>query len=544
MATAYAEKVFTNGPVFKNQPDTQVAVRDGRIAAVGPNLTETGLVGPETEHIDLAGRLLIPGFQDAHIHAVMGGVELRQCDLTGTVDLDEYRRRIKTYADANPDAAWITGGGWSMESFENGVPNRRILDELVPDRPVYLLNRDHHAGWANSRALELAGVTATTPDPADGRIDRDRDGEPLGGLQEGAMSLVTAVIPAITPEMRYAGLMRAQELLHSLGITAWQDAMLCATNGYADVSDAYLQAARTGALSATVVGALWWDRDRGAEQIAELVARREAMTIGRLRCGSVKLMLDGIAENFTAAMTAPYRDSCGHATGNAGLSFIDPEKLPEYVAALDQLGFQPHFHALGDRAVRDGLNAIERARRENGNSDTRPHLAHLQVVHPDDVPRFAALGAVANIQALWAAHEPQMDDLTLPFLDEDLGRWQYPFGDLHAAGARLAAGSDWPVSSPDPIQGIHVAVNRVLPGTGREPFLPGQRLSLEVALEAYTSGSAFVNHLDDTGRIEPGFRADLAVLDRDPFAGPSEEIGATRVAMTLVDGKTVFSAER
>jgi predicted amidohydrolase YtcJ len=251
-------------------------------------------------------------------------------------------------------------------------------------------------------------------------------------------------------------------------------------------------------------------------------------------------MLDGIAENFTAAMTAPYRDSCGHATGNAGLSFIDPVKLPEYVAELDRRGFQSHFHALGDRAVRDALNAVERARRENGVNDTRPHLAHLQVVHPDDVPRFAVLGAVANIQALWAAHEPQMDDLTLPFLDEDLGRWQYPFGDLHAAGARLAAGSDWPVSSPDPIQGIHVAVNRVLPGTGREPFLPGQRLSLAVALEAYTAGSAFVNHLDDTGRIEPGFRADLAVLDRNPFAGPVEEIGATQVAMTFVDGKAVY----
>jgi predicted amidohydrolase YtcJ len=540
MATAYAEKLFINGPVFAGgrTTETQVAVRGGRVVAVRPDLAD--LIGPATERIDLAGRLLIPGFQDAHIHAVMGGVELGQCDLTGTVDLDEYRRRIRAYADANPDAEWITGGGWSMESFENGVPNRRILDELVPDRPVYLMNRDHHAGWANSRALELAGVTASTPDPADGRIDRDADGEPIGGLQEGAMSLVAGVIPPVTAAVRLSGLTRAQELLHSLGITAWQDAMLCATNGYADVSDAYLEMARTGALSATVVGALWWDRDRGAEQIPELVVKRESMTIGRLRCGSVKLMLDGIAENFTAAMTAPYRDSCGHATGNSGLSFIDPGKLPEYVAELDRQGFQPHFHALGDRAVRDALNAVERARRENGVSDTRPHLAHLQVVHPDDVPRFAALGAAANIQALWATHEPQMDDLTLPFLDEDLGRRQYPFGDLHRAGARLAAGSDWPVSSPDPIQGIHVAVNRVLIGTGREPFLPEQRLSLAAALEAYTAGSAFVNHLDDTGRIEPGFRADLAVLDRDPFTGPPEEIGETRVAMTFVEGSAVF----
>jgi predicted amidohydrolase YtcJ len=541
MADAYAETLFTGGPVFTGGggTETQVAVRDGRIAAVGRDLSE--LIGPRTERIDLAGRLLVPGFQDAHVHAVMGGVELGQCDLTGTVDPDEYRRRVRAYAEANPRAAWITGGGWSMESFESGVPDRRILDELVPDRPVYLMNRDHHAGWANSRALALAGITARTPDPADGRIDRDASGEPVGGLQEGAMSLVAAVIPPVTAGVRLAGLKRAQELLHSLGVTAWQDAMLCATNGYADVSDAYLEMARTGALTATVVGALWWDRDRGAEQIPELVARREAMTVGRLRCDSVKFMLDGIAENFTAAMTAPYRDGNGRVTGNAGLSFIEPERLPEWVAELDRLGFQPHFHALGDRAVRDALDAVGRAQRENGVNDTRPHLAHLQVVHPDDVPRFAALGAVANIQALWAAHEPQMDELTLPFLDENLARWQYPFGDLHRAGARLAAGSDWPVSSPDPIQGIHVAVNRVLPGTGREPFLPGQRLPLAVAVEAYTAGSAFVNHLDDTGRLAPGFRADLAVLDRDPFAGPPEEIGATKVAMTFIDGRRVFT---
>lgn len=544
MATAYAHLLFTGGPVFAagggtcGRTGAQVAVRDGRVVAVGPDLT--ALAGPRTERVDLAGGLLIPGFQDAHVHAVMGGVELGQCDLTGTVDPGEYRRRIRAYADAHPEAPWITGGGWSMESFPDGVPSRLILDELVPDRPVYLLNRDHHAGWASSRALALAGITASTPDPPDGRIDRDAAGEPVGGLQEGAMSLVAAVLPPVTAAERRAGLMRAQRLLHSLGITAWQDAMLCAANGYPDVSDAYVEAARTGALTATVAGALWWDRDRGAEQIPDLVARREAMSVGRMRCGSVKLMLDGIAENFTAAMTAPYRDAYGHPTGNSGLSFIDPGRLPGYVAELDRRGFQTHFHALGDRAVREGLDAIEHARRENGMRDTRPHLAHLQVVHPADVPRFAALGAVANMQALWAAHEPQMDELTLPFLDEELGRRQYPFGDLHRAGARLAAGSDWPVSSPDPIQGIHVAVNRVLPGTGREPFLPGQRLSLEVALEAYTAGSAYVNHLDDTGRIAPGFRADLAVLDRDPFAGPAEEIGATRVAMTFVDGVRVF----
>ncbi|MBW6439837.1 amidohydrolase [Actinoplanes hulinensis] len=542
MSRDHADLIFAGGPVFSAGagPATSVAVRGGRILAVGDDLN--GLRGPATEVVDLAGRLLMPGFQDAHVHAVMGGVELNQCDLTETTDLDEYLRRVTAYAAAHPDLDWISGGGWSMESFPGGVPAKELLDRVVPDRPVYLINRDHHGAWVNSRALELAGITADTPDPAHGRIDRNPDGSPAGGLQEGAMELVGDLLPEVTTADRVAGLRRAQALLHSLGVTAWQDAMVCATNGYPDVADAYLAAAAGGWLTATVVGALWWDRDRGAEQIPELLAKRERFSVGRLRCDSVKLMLDGVAENFTAAMTEPYRDACGCATTNRGLSFIDPVLLRDFVTELDGHGFQVHFHALGDRAVRDGLDAVAAARAANGFRDTRPHLAHLQVVHPDDVPRFRALGATANLQALWASHEPQMDDLTIPFLDPALVDRQYPFGDLWRSGAHLACGSDWPVSTPDPWQAIHVAVNRAHHGSGLGPFLPGQRLDLATALAAYTAGSAYVNRLDDTGTVRPGNRADLVVLDRDPFAAPPDEIAATRVAMTFVDGDLVHGA--
>jgi predicted amidohydrolase YtcJ len=251
----------------------------------------------------------------------------------------------------------------------------------------------------------------------------------------------------------------------------------------------------------------------------------------------VKIMQDGIAENFTAAMLSPYHD---RAAGS-GLSFVDPAALAGYVTELDALGFQVHFHALGDRAVREALDAVAAARAKNGWRDTRPHLAHVQVVHPDDVPRFRALGASANIQALWAAHEPQMDELTIPFLGAERTTWQYPFGDLLRAGATLVAGSDWPVSSPDPMQGIHVAVNRRLPGAPEAipVFLPEQRLDLGTALAAYTAGSAYANHLDDTGTVEAGKLADLVVLDRDPFAGPPEDIATTRVEQTFVGGRRV-----
>ncbi|MEV7155488.1 amidohydrolase [Streptomyces misionensis] len=544
--TTTADLVFTGGPVHTGSPArsraTSVAVRGERVVAVGHDEVRE-LIGPRTEVVDLAGRLLVPGFQDAHAHPVGGGLEMGQCDLSGAATRAEYRERITAYARTHPDAEWITGGGWAMEAFPGGLPTAAELDDLVSDRPVYLVNRDHHGAWVNSRALERAGLDARTPDPSDGRIERHPDGTPTGMLQEGAANLVGRLVPQVTREERVAGLLRAQQLLHSLGITAWQDALLGEHANLTDPTDAYLACAEDGSLTARVVGALWWDRARGTEQIEELLARRAAGTRGRLRSTTVKIMQDGVAENGTAALLGPYLDGCGCVSDNSGISFVPPEDLKTYVTELDAHGFQVHFHALGDRAVREALDAVEAARRANGRTDTRPHLAHLQVVHPDDIGRFRELGATANLQPLWAAHEPQMDELTIPFLGAERASWQYPFGALVRSGATLAAGSDWPVSSPDPLQGIHVAVNRVAPEApaGTPVFLPGERIGLHDALTAYTAGSAYVNHLDhETGTVAEGFLADLVVLDRDPFAGPPEEIGATRVEQTFVGGRRVF----
>jgi predicted amidohydrolase YtcJ len=544
-----ADVVFTGGSVYTvdaaRSRATSVAVRAGRIVAVGHDEVRER-IGARTEVVDLAGKLLIPGFQDAHIHPVGGGMEMGQCDLSGYVTLADYERVVREYAEAHPDLDWITGAGWSMEAFPGGLPHRSMLDAIVPNRPVYLPNRDHHGAWANSLALRLAGITRDTPDPADGRIERDADGEPTGVLQEGAANLVGRLLPAVTAEEQVAALLRAQGLLHSLGITAWQDALLGAHANITDAAAAYLTAVDRGLLTARVVGSLWWERDRGIEQIEELVARRAAGTRGRLSCTTVKIMQDGVAENFTAAMLSPYLTSCGCASDNSGISFIDPQALRTYVTALDAQDFQVHFHALGDRAVREALDAVEAMRAANGWKDTRPHLAHLQVVHPDDIARFRELGASANMQPLWAAHEPQMDELTIPFLGAERAAWQYPFGDLARSGAVLVAGSDWPVSSPDPIQGIHVAVNRRSFGSGAESpvFFEEQRIDLRAALSAYTAGSAYVNHLDDTGSIAVGNHADLVVLDRDPFAAPTDEIGATRVLETFVGGERVYAAEQ
>ncbi|HET8927988.1 MAG TPA: amidohydrolase, partial [Microbacterium sp.] len=505
------------------------------------------LIGSETEVVDLAGRMLVPGFQDAHVHPVMGGIGLLSCNLHDAETETEYLDIIAVYAAANPDAPWITGGGWAMSAFPGGTPTAASLDRVVADRPVFLPNRDGHGAWVNSRALELAGIDARTPDPADGRIERDAAGSPTGTLHEGAMSLVNHLMPPLSTDDMVAGLLKGQAYLHSFGITAWQDAIV---GDYADLRDsgpAYLRAAADGTLTARVVGALWWDRTAGLEQIPALAERRSRLVDGRFAATSVKVMQDGVAENFTAAMLEPYCDGHGHATDNAGISFVDPEVLNEAVPQLDALGFQVHFHAIGDRAVRQCLDAVEHAVARNGRGDNRHHIAHLQVIHPDDIPRFRALGVAANMQSLWAALEPQMVELTLPFLGSPRDAWQYPFGDLLRAGAVLAAGSDWSVSTPNPMAAIHTAVNRTAAREyaegDYEPFLPEQAIDLATSLTAYTAGSAWVNHLDaDTGTIEVGRYADLAVLDRDPFAGASDEIGDTRVLQTFVEGERVYAA--
>ncbi|MFF2370804.1 amidohydrolase [Agromyces sp. NPDC058110] len=546
----HADLVFSGGPVFtattQRTRATAVAVTGGRIVAVGHDEV-LELIGPDTEHVDLAGRMLVPGFQDAHVHPVWGGLDLMRCNLAELATREEYLDALRAYAEANPDAEWVLGGGWSMSAFPGGTPTAADLDTVVPDRPAFLPNRDGHGAWVNSAALRLAGIDRHTPDPSDGRIERDASGEPSGTLHEGAMGLVNTMLPRTTDDELMQALLLGQEYLHSYGITAWQDAIVGSYGDAGDPGPAYVAAAEAGKLTGRVVGAIWWDRLRGVEQIPDLVAKREAYRGGRFAATSIKVMQDGVAENFTASMLEPYCDGHGHFTDNSGISFVEPDVLVRAAAELDALGFQLHFHAIGDRAVRECLDAVEHAISANGRSDHRHHIAHIQVVHPEDIPRFRDLDVVANMQSLWAALEPQMVDLTLPFLGSPRDAWQYPFGDLQRSGAVLAAGSDWSVSTPNPMAAIHVAVNRVsAPGYEEgayDAFLPEQSIDLATSLTAYTAGSAYVNHLDDvTGTIEVGKYADLVVLDRDPFAGPSSEIGATRVLQTFVEGERVYAA--
>lgn len=490
----------------------------------------SGLIGRTTHVVRLGGRVLIPAFQDAHAHPMWGGLAATQCDLSGLAGKAAYRDRISSYARDHPSRDWVTGSGWARSAFAAGTPHRRDLDEIVSDRPVLLHSADLHSAWVNTAALDLAGVDASTMDPMDGRIERDSSGVPTGTLHEGAIALVARHMPPPSLADSVVALRFAQAHLHSFGIAGWQDAILGEYAGYPDPSPAYRALATLGELTARVSGALWWDRKRGVEQIPELVNRRANNNIGRFHSPLVKIMLDGVVETFAAALSSPYLNDHGE-----GLPLVDYEHLPEYVKALVGNGFGVHFHATGDAAVAAALGAVAAA------GPGPPHqIAHLDVVNPVDVPRFAGLGVMASVQPFWASPDPDLDNLVIPVLGPEREQWLYPFWDLVLAGATLAAGSDWPVTTADPWQGIHVAVNRSYDNL--RPLLPAQRLDLATALTAYTAGAAIANGCPDSGVIAPGKFADLAVLDRNPFAAPVEEIRETRVLHTFVGGRLVFDS--
>jgi predicted amidohydrolase YtcJ len=559
--------ILVNGqvltPVTPDSPTgyaQAVAVAGERIAAVGDSVAIRDLAGPRTRVIDLRRRLALPGFADAHVHvhAIAGGLESLRCNLMGLKTRAATLDAITVYADRLPPDSWVLGGGWSLEAFAPGMPSADDLDRVCGGRPAYLPNRDHHSAWVNSRALDIAGIGWGAPDPPDGRIERGADGRPSGALHEGAMGLVGCHVSRPTRQELSSSLEVAQRYLHSLGITSWQDAAVGESEaiGVVDTYDTYRTAATDGSLTASVVGALWWDRTRGMEQMPEFLGRRESASTGRFQATSVKMMLDGVCETFTAAMTEPYvvPEGVGQGQGrhqHKGDLFIDPAVVADAVEGLSLAGFQVHFHAIGDRAVSVALDAIaglptaQRVAR-------RHHLAHLQFIRPGDVERFAQTGAIANFQPLWACRDPQMEDLTIPFVGEQRAAWQYRIGSLAARGAAIAFGSDWPVSSPDPMQGIHVAVNRRLStrlGRAGTPetetaLLPAEAVSVLTAVEAYTRGVAYVNHADgDVGVIAPGLRADMAVLDQDLFAIPPGEIGDTSVELTIARGQVVYGGE-
>lgn len=517
-----------------------VAISHGEITYVGTDQGVEAHIGPDTRIIDLNGRMMLPAFQDIHIHAVESGMDALAVDLVGLETIEEYVAAIKTYAEENPDEPWILGSGWSMAAFGPGaLTSRKLIDEVVSDRPVVVASADGHTQWVNSKALELAGITRDTRDPDTGRIDRDPEtGEAIGSLQEGAMDLMSAVIPPASLEIRTAGLQYAVRMLNAYGITSIQAAM---------VKPAHLEAYRAldgrKELSLRVVASIYWNRNRGEEQIEDIQKLRNEFTSGRVQATTVKMWQDGVMENYTAALLEPYL----HKGDTRGISMVEPEALKSAVAKLDALGFQVHFHAIGDAAVRQCLDAVEEARKQNGELGHRHHISHLQLIHPDDIPRFRELDVIANFQPLWAIADTYQVDLTMPYLGPERSRWQYPIRSMQNSGAMVAFGSDWAVSTANPFEQMETAVTRMGSlGETDEPFYPEERIDLPSAIAAFTINAAYVNHIDDiTGSIEAGKLADLIVLDRNLFELKQADISDTQVLLTLMEGEPVhgdFSA--
>ncbi len=534
-----ADLLFTNGAVYtvdaaRSWADS-VAVRAGRIVYVGPPAGAKAFQGPGTRVVDLKGRMLLPAFHDAHVHPVSGGMELALCNLNNAKDQGEVFDRIRKYVAAHPSEKWIEGGGWDLPVFPGANPTRQQLDAIVADRPASLSAADGHSSWVNTRALEIAGITRATPDPPNGRIERDADGNPSGTLRESAQRLVDRHIPDPPPKAYVEGLRRGLEMANRFGITS-----LIEANAGDAILAAYAEAEREGWLSSRVVASLSVDVLKGPEQVADLSRKRQAFTRGRLRATAAKIFADGVIESETAALLQPY---LGHP-GYSGKPRLEPEAFDRLATALDRERFQIHIHAIGDRAIRLSLDALEAARKANGPRDARPFVAHLELIDPADVPRFRALGVVADFQPLWAWADPYIKDLTIPKLGPERSRWLYPIRSVLASGAVVAGGSDWSVSSMNPLDAIEIAVTRRELGADSGPaFLPEEQVGLPEMLAAYTIAGAYTAFEErETGSIEVGKAADLIVLDHNLFEVPPEKIHETKVVLTLLEGREVYRA--
>jgi hypothetical protein len=536
-----ADLVFTNGGVYtvdSAQPRAEaVAVRDGRIALVGSNYDVAPLIGLDTRVIDLTGRLLIPGFHDTHVHPVTGGVELSECNLNEAQSREEVVRIVSACAARDADAAWVLGGGFQLPIFPRGSPSRSLMDSLIPDRPAYLTSADGHSAWVNSRALELAAVDRSTPDPPEGRIERDREtGEPSGTLRETAMGLVGRHVPPYTVEAYHEGLLRGLALAAQFGITTFHEASANET-----ILRAYAAADAAGELTARVIVSLRVDAAEGTEQVPRLAELRDQYRGEMLRPDAAKIFLDGVIEGQTAALLEPYTDR----TDYQGELNFHPDTLTALVHTLDSAGFKVHVHAIGDRAIRVAFDAFEQQHERDGGAGPRHIMAHIQLFDPADIPRFAELGVVASFQPLWAYEDTYITDLTVPRLGPERSRWLYPIQSVMKTGAMVAAGSDWSVTSMNPLRAMEVAVTRQDPDVENGvSWLPEERVSLEQILEAYTMGGALASdHANLTGSIAVGKAADLVVLDRDIFEMPPDALSDAEVVSTFLNGREIFRRE-
>lgn len=534
--------VIHHGHVWSaSSPATALAIGQDRILATGSDAAMLALAGTATRVIDAGGGLILPGFHDAHVHFLNGARNLRNLELSAETTLDGILRRIEEFARAYPERDWLTGRGWFYAVFPGGMPERSLLDRVVPDRPVAIEAYDGHTTWVNSSALQRLGITAGTPDPPRGEICRDAAGEPTGVLKEAAMELVDRRLPAPTRVEDLASLRDAMSLAFRHGITSVQEAG-AGIEQFA-IYDALADAARPrvrirlGQQMEPGLPLREWERRLTEWESTAFPRRADSFVAG----GIVKAYADGVIESGTAAMLEPYEGMAWDQPGALGRPQWEQGELGSAVRVADARGWQVQIHAIGDRAVRIALDAYEGAAALNGPRERRHRIEHIETVHPRDVTRFGRLGVVASMQPYHADPEPAQLDLFTARIGAARAARGWAWGSILRAGGRVAFGSDWPIVSFDPRLGLNSAVNRTT-RDGRPPggWLPNERLSLDQALAGYTSDAAFAGWQDgQRGTLRPGMLADVVIVDRDLFTAPDAIMEAS-VSATIVGGLLAY----
>lgn len=539
----YAELVFLNASIHTADPRRPraeaLAVARGRIIYAGDNAGVKDRIGAKTEVIDLKGKMVVPGFRDAHIHPLTGSFNLLECRLTGPADCEAYLGQVLAYARANEDQTFIRGGGWLPDAFPPHGPNRADLDAVIAERPVILKAMDGHNAWVNTKALEIAGIGPDTPDPSGGLIVRDpATGDATGTLREwSAMELVESRLPKPSVRDLVTAGWAFQEIAARLGIVSVHEAMA----GEPELA-AYHDLEQSGELCLRVQTAMLCEPPGEASRIAVLEQMQQTFQGRLVAPRAVKIFLDGVVEGHTAGLLEPYADRPDFK----GDFLWEEKELRRMTLALDKAGFQIHFHAIGDGAVRMALNVLEDVLKAGGRRDARHMIAHCDLISPADVPRFRKLGVTALLQPAWFYEERNFSRTTLPYLGPDRAYSLYRMKGLLAAGVRVACGSDWPFSGElntfNPLEAIQVGVTRagLDAGPGR-PYMPEERMDPAGMIDCFTIHGAWADFQEGlTGSLTPGKSADLAVLDRDLLSIPPEEISHAKVLMTLFEGRPVF----
>jgi len=536
-----ADIIITNAKIYtvdSKQPWAEaVAIRGSRIVFVGSARSAAELKGAQTKVIDAGGKLVLPGIEDSHVHFVGGSRNLDRVDLMGAKTVSEMQSRIREFSNSHKSAVWIQGRGWMYATFPGNMPNKKMLDEVVPDRPALMSCADGHTTWVNSKALALAKIDRNTPNPANGIIVRDENGEPTGALQEAASSLVRKVIPEETKAEILEALRRGLKEAARVGVTR-----VHSLGGDFEHLDLLETVRREGNLTTRFSVAYFVDPPGLTDKDWKaLNAARNRYRDEWISEGGVKMMLDGVIDSFTGAMLEPYVGK-GEEKGKL---FWDPDIFKKTVAELDSKEVQVSTHAIGDAAIRLALDAYENAAKVNGPRDRRDKVEHIENVAQADIGRFAQLGVIASFQPLHANPEPNWMGSWIANVGPERERRAFAWKAVSSTNGRLAFGSDWPVVTINPWQGMQVAVTRQdFEGKPPEGWQPQLRVTMKEAIEAYTMGGAYsMFRENDEGSIETGKLADLIMVSQNVFEIDPHKIGETKVLTTMVGGKIVYEAQ-